>query len=400
MTTTLTPKTFAELLTASGGANGTVVDVAGNIVGMSAPAFDYHPVTHEPIGLRLRGTARTNLIKHSSDLTQAAWAIGGSSPTTINANAYLAPDGSMTGDELIRGGTANGSISQTFEPVTINSIYSFVFRIRAGTWTTAAFGLHTGDWAVQTGTILSGPGVIDNAAALKTISGLTSEWTTVLLKTSAAVAAGAALRFYLYPEVYNAGTAGRSIGLWGFEAYAGDHSTTYIATGAASVTRTPDRVTIGNLQLQPWWNPAEGTILVDFSVAALSPALLQYPGVVRILGGSNSIQMFQTPTQKIGVRFDVGGVNTWNTEIAAFTLDVPLRGVISWKEGRQLARINETVLSRAQAGPVLSANVELRLGQVATDAFDGRIRQITYWPKAANATEIANLSPDTERIVG
>ena len=400
MPTTLAPKSFAQLFTATGGANGTVVDATGKIVVQAAPAINHNPVSKVPLGLRLRGLDKTNLFKYSADLTQlSVWNAGGTSAPTRVPNVYMAPDGTMSGDEVINQG-GNSHIAQTLADSTQNSVYSVVFRIRAGTSTTAAFGLYNNAWPAQTCTILSGPGSVSSAAYC-TITGLTAAWTTVQVTLNAPIAAGQQLRFLVYPETTSGGTAGRSVGLWGLEAYQGTPSTTYIPTAAAAVTRTVERITIANLHQQPWWNPAEGTILVDFDVAATSAGLVQStPRILHISSGNNAIQLWQSPTNKIGARFDVNGTVTWNVEVAPFAFDAALRGVVSWKAGRQVVRVNEAIRTLAAAAPNLSSGVTFRLGHASADAFDGHIHRITYWPKAANEAEIATLNPDTELITG
>src|SRR5579862_2673918 len=90
-------ETLDPRITASGGASGTRVNSAGQIVGATTPRYDYDPASHAPRGLLIE-EARTNLIKRGAELDNAAWSLLG---TSVSANVVNSPAGTLTGDKIV-----------------------------------------------------------------------------------------------------------------------------------------------------------------------------------------------------------------------------------------------------------------------------------------------------------
>lgn len=163
-------------------------------------------------------SARVNRFIATEDFTNAIWVKSGGALLTVNANAFVAPDGTTTADELVQADTgAAQSVYQQF-PDTVQAGVPLVVRVRlrAGTATTASLSIYDASipgHVTSSATIISGPGALVGTA-LRAISGLTSAWTTVELVTAAPVA-GNLHRLMVYPNVTSAGTAGMSIGIWG-----------------------------------------------------------------------------------------------------------------------------------------------------------------------------------------
>jgi hypothetical protein len=65
--------------------------------------FDHDPVTTESLGLLIE-EQRTNLVYYSEDFGNANWI---KSNATNTSNTVIAPDGTLTGDKLVKN-TANG----------------------------------------------------------------------------------------------------------------------------------------------------------------------------------------------------------------------------------------------------------------------------------------------------
>ena len=176
------------------------------------------PLTQATSTARPVLSARVNRFIATEDFTNAIWVKSGSALLTVNANAFVAPDGTQTADELVQadGGNAQ-SIYQQF-PDTVQTGVPIVMRvrIRAGTATTASVSIYdstAGGHTAAAATIISGPGSMAGST-LRAISGLTSDWTTLEMVLAAPVA-GNVHRLMVYPNVTSAGTLGMSIGIWG-----------------------------------------------------------------------------------------------------------------------------------------------------------------------------------------
>ena len=95
------------------------------VVGNDVPRIDY---TDSADGVLLLEPQSTNLITHSSELTNSSWVktnTGTGSAPSITSNYSISPDGTQNADRVIfnlNGGTANGDISQV--SVTIGSVSS------------------------------------------------------------------------------------------------------------------------------------------------------------------------------------------------------------------------------------------------------------------------------------
>ncbi|HBW7280156.1 TPA: hypothetical protein MFN02_002337 [Klebsiella pneumoniae] len=98
------------------------------------PAIEYHPVTHECLGIRAESVSN-NRIAWSQDFTQAAsWTPSG---VTLTANDVKSPDGNTTATKLIE--TAGGSaVTHTLEAIAtiaavVGSPYTFSIWAKANT---------------------------------------------------------------------------------------------------------------------------------------------------------------------------------------------------------------------------------------------------------------------------
>ncbi|PBI84113.1 hypothetical protein BKP43_55430 [Variovorax boronicumulans] len=130
MTTTLTEKTFAELFTFAGAAQGTFVNAQGWIQPKSpgpVPRFDHDPLTKVAKGLLIEST-RTNLLSFSSRFDRSsAWTRSGATPVP---DAAIAPNGRWDACKLILNSTnnaGNGHISQSIAKAATATTYAYSF---------------------------------------------------------------------------------------------------------------------------------------------------------------------------------------------------------------------------------------------------------------------------------
>lgn len=173
---------------------------------------------------------------------------------------------------------------------------------------------------------------------------------------------------------------------------AGNCATSYVQTTTTATTRLAD---VAVLSLGPWWNPVEGTMLVEWQDINMQS------GNARVIGmaGSRTIMNLTSATGANGAT----RVEMWNGTSAFSVIPVPtadvtkgiLKGVAAWSgAGRAIAARNTFATS-----PALLFNTgspaELYLGAQAggTLAINGCLRRITYYPRRLPDTQLLALVP-------
>jgi len=398
MTTTLTEKTFAQLLTASGGANGTCVNAQGRIEAAVAPAFDYDPISKAARGLRFRGPVRTNLLQNS----QLSLGIAeGTTPPTVGSATVEGEDCSFV----------------TFVPG-LNPGYAGA-RWRSSPYAVGAIGLSTTyTWSVYvklsrplavgesmtvyyTGTSAMGSFVIDAAKSTQFVD----RFTRISVSGATPNVNGS-----VYPVVHATGTPmASSLTVWICKGQleVGTTPSSYIAVPSTTpIMRTVDQIHIPNLQSQPWYNQREGTICVRLSqVSNLAPASAMICGITDAAGANSRMLLYFAGTNEIGANCFDRGAQLAATSIPGSATPVgQVRKVaLSWKQGRFAIQCDDRpAVSVGLASLPVFTNPTLWLGHRnnGADPIDAAIQDFVYWPKAANATEIVSLTPETETITG
>ncbi|MCY1197861.1 hypothetical protein D9M72_92290 [compost metagenome] len=396
MATTLTEKTFPQIFTSSGGVGGTVVNDQGKVVPAVAPAFEYDPVTKEPRGLRFRGLARTNLLIGSQIL--AGVAEGTTPPTvasvTIDGEACVAAtftSASAAGyaGSRVRSNTAGANIAN-------GTTYSTSLYVKLSRPLTGSESINV----YYTGASGMGGFLISAANSAQ----FAERFTRSITQNITPAATGT-----IYPVVHTAGALASNLTVWFCKGQveAASEASSYIPTTTAAVARSVDQVWIPNLQQASWFNQAEGTMLMKFVQRAM-PATAMLFGITSAASANDRMLVY------LGGAGGASSVaaNVFRAGVQQASLSVPnsaaplgtLRKVAaSWKLGRLVVQVDE--LPPTVSGlPALPAYVAptFWLGQRngGGDPMDGEILDFAYWPKAANAAEIAAITPDTELIAG
>lgn len=233
-------------VSASGGANGTRVNISGLLAATSAPRFDYSPTSvGTSLGV-LAEAASTNIVLYSEQLNNAAWTAGNA---TVTADAAVFVDGATTAD-LLKENTALGShsISQNVTVGTGNKTVSVYAKLASGTryLQLREFGVGAGkayaNYNLSTGAVVNSAGTELLSA---TITNAGNGWYRCTLSFNAAVSnTGVAL--YLSngttenPNYTGDGTSGIYLG--GVQVEAAATASTYVQTVAAAVTRSADAI--------------------------------------------------------------------------------------------------------------------------------------------------------------
>ena len=170
---------------------------------------------------------------------------------------------------------------------------------------------------------------------------------------------------------------------------AGNCATSYIATTGSAASRAYDELV---LPLGPWWNEAEGTLLIEWA------DLNQQSGNTRIIAmtGAQTMLNFGNPS---GVNNSVI-LQAWNGSTAlAITAGADItkgirRGALAWSaSGRSIAAAG---LVGSNAGPLFTgaAPSQLWLGSQASGVLpaNGCLRRLRFWPRRMTDAELVGMT--------
>lgn len=251
----LVQKQFGDLITFTRSSAGGRYNVRGiyEMVPANQPRFNYDPVTLQPLGI-LTEESRTNYVKDSgfSPVTLGWY----KSPGIVVGAPVVSPDGSLSGLSVTTTPGTGSFLSQVSTVPEGTNTYSLFCKAKEDSQFSLYFEFGSG-----TG------GTVQFNAVSKTFSGGTPISTSCVeagngwVRISITVTSQK-LAFYIgaygpAPAVLHSGY------IWGFQVESGSFPTSLIPTLASQVTRTADVVMIS--RLSPWYNPAGGTLFVDYT---------------------------------------------------------------------------------------------------------------------------------------
>ena len=327
-----------------------------------APRLDYSPTTIQPLGMLVE-EQRTNLITNSVSLSSLT-----TQGATLTLNAGTAPDGSSTAAQLaITSNTGNN----LFFPHT-----STIGQPQAASvWVKGTAGQQ----------VYFSPNT--NIAAGSALITFTGNWQRVTSSVTTGTGAGSYWALEIYNRSGGAGLPNVTFQVWGpqLEANA-SFPTSYIPTGASTVTRSADNVSLSP-QAFPY-SGTEGTIVANFTPVYTSGPLGPY-GVFSLYQaaapGSNRID-YRTGGVNI---VTVGGADQGMPTAGTPSVNVASKFAVGYKLNDYAAALNSgTVVPDATAAvPPMDA---FSIGGLATGVFllNGHIRQITYIPRRISNAEL------------
>lgn len=413
MGTTLTEKTFAQLFSVSGGANGTRVGPGGGIEAAIAPRFDFHPVTKAAKGLLVE-PHRTNLLRYSARPDQSPWA---PNVASVVVNAAVSPSGQQDAAKIIlssAGSYGEGNVGQTtVKPSAVGAYVASAYMKPAGG--NRAFIYVCGTSAVDSISaefdLVGSAHSMSSTGAFAVISHSVTDagngWRRYDIVFYSDASAN--ITYRLYPGGPNPSGPGDGVAgmyAWGAQLEAGTFVTSVILTGSDPLERSTDVSTILNVDQSPWLNLQEGTIYVRF-VQRGAPL-----GVSQMVFGVTSNL---TVADRMLVYLDgdnLVGANVYRQAIEQATVAVPASAApagqvrkvaLSWKAGRLVLQVDALppVSAPMAALPDYSApGLFIGHRNGGADPLCAEFQEFVYWPKAANAAEIAAITPATEVIAG
>jgi hypothetical protein len=248
------------------GQNGLIQTVA-----VDTPRFDYDPVTLSPRGLLIE-EQRINQLRYSSAPSNSIW-------TKVNVtavdNALTSPDGTANAAS-ISGSSSTSNLKYLVQsyPTTTTGTYTVSVFLKAGTVTTV--GVRTNnetaangarvlvDLSAGTISAVTTTGTCTNSSA--TITNFGNGWYRVSVTTTY-VSALSFVQLNMWIDSFGNSTNTGTYYSYGMQLEAGAFATSYIPTGASTVTRSADIATMTGANFSNWYNASAGTFVASYGAS-------------------------------------------------------------------------------------------------------------------------------------
>jgi len=404
-------KTLDPRITFSRTSTATYMDDSGLIVTApaDAPRFDHRYVNGEivSLGLLIEG-GETNIVRKSEDLTIGRWSEVADG-VTVTTNQAVAPDGNTTADKVaikttgsdskaIQSSILSGSISGSGTAIT-SSIFckaddhNYVRVEMQGGGNSASINVDLSD-----GSLIS---EVSSPDSYK-IEPYPNDWYRISVTSTTASTNSTALRVYLTDASGDntfTGTVGNGVFMWGGQHEVGAFPTSYIPTDDTSggKTRNPDSVSMEGENFSDWYNPTEGTIVLDCT-PVYDNSTNQYRRLLSIHNNSgvqtDVIQFIQTEaTNQVssavwdGSSFQAGftkGVNSGTRYKVAFAV----------KENNMNASYDGNI-STDDTSATLPVMTEMDIGsytQFSSTQATTHYNSLRYYPTRLTNTQLQTLT--------
>lgn len=415
---------LTDILSFSRASTATRVGKNGLIeyLGTDEPAIDYHPVTHECLGLRVE-LSSINRIAWSQDFTKTdSWTPSG---ITLTANDAVSPDGNTTATKIIEK-AGSSAVPRTLLALTTSDAttapYTFSIFAKANTAGViqlaaqgavspvafANFDLRSG----KIGKVSSGSSTIGILQV--TMEEYINGWYRCAITITPSSAASPQFTFALVNNdsssdaipLYLPDTP-KSVWIWGAQPERKDGATSYIPTAGAEVTRNSDMCTTPSTT--QFISAAAGTVMTSVihphSLQLLSGAYGSLSCAVVLdntVEGPNIRFSYRPPSKgaaegaALGVAPDTTGV-AQNLEIPsmASVRDNDQSCIFAFDGSAMTTKLfdgyNWYSRSVSAFPPALSRLCIGRSYMGATNYFNGHIRKIIYWPTALGNAEMEQI---------
>jgi len=338
------------------------------------PRFDYDPVSLAPRGLLIE-ESRTNLLRYSDDLTNAAWTL---SSATVSANAAVAPDGTTTADKLVEDtATITHLIVNTVTTTATATTFSVYAKPAGRSW--VALGILDSGAAerityfnIAAGTIgTTGTGI--TAAITPAGDG----WYRCAVTIATAFASPNPCRVYLTTGdniIVYAGDGTSGAYIWGAQVEAGAFATSHIPTAASTVTRNLELASMTGANFSTWYNATEGTVVCKIYRSNASGAAR---GAWRISDGSvNNGMDYLIYNGNNTVQ--AGGVTQADLNAGGGSANAVVTNVFAFKNNNFAANTDGGVVVTDTSGTVPTVN-QLWIG-LSSQILCGHVQEIKFIP--------------------
>jgi hypothetical protein len=318
---------------------------------------------------------RTNLVLHSEDFTNAAWA---KSRTTISANVTTAPNGTLTADKFIA--TSATGVHTISQSGFTSQAYSFSVYAKAEEETVLSLFLRS---ASVGATFNLSNGTVSNITVTSaTITNVGDGWYRCFVYDSTP---GTTINIYGKTGSSYIGNGIDGFYLWGAQSEAGAYPTTYIPTTTAAVTRLADAAS--KTGVSSLIGQTEGTLFVDIipidvtTTNAIGINNASTIGRVIIFTGSNLIF----------AQVRVGSVNQFSVSTPA-SVGVRYKAALAYKGSDFAFYLNGTQIAVSNTGTVPTCSViSYSTGEGGSPFLGGNNQAALFKTRLTNA-QLAQLT--------
>lgn len=357
--------------------------------------FDNNPTTGESLGLLIE-EQRTNLLTYSEQFDNAAWSKINS--CTITTNTIVSPDGTLTGDKLVRDSAASSYRVQQLTSVTSGTAYTFSCYAKASQLSWIAIGSQT-NFPTNTHAFFnlsSGVlGTIGSGATSASITLVGNGWYRCSVTATANATGTSAFQGWLAPSdntfTFTSGNTFDGVFLWGAQFEAGAFATSYIATTSSQVTRSADAASLTGTNFSSWYNAAEGTLYGEAKLLA-SAGGSSYPGFAKIFTDSgNKIGFYTNPAGSL-IDFSIAANSAGSADLPIS--QSPVSGYVkvagAYRVNDFAVSANASAVSTDASGLVPAVN---QMNICAYDnAWNGTIKKIAYYPLRVTNAQLQALT--------
>jgi len=306
---------------------------------------EFDPVTGECLG-RSVWESRTNRCLHSEDFGNAAWV---KTNVTVATNQTIAPDGTLTADQLTAS-AGNGTVIQDLGAVASAAKTGALYLKR-----------YTGTGNIE---------ITLNGGSTWTAVTLTNTWTRFNL-TATLADEDFGIRIV---------TSGDSIFAWGGMVETGAFMTPYIPTVASQVTRLADSAVMTGANFSSWFNPEQGCLFMQST-----PAVLDAGNGVTISDNTanNRIRLGSSTTEQ-------GTVTVSGSAQAALDGGTPVLNTL--QSVAMSYKFNDFALSLNGGAVATDTTGTVPVVTQLAFATNEYIRRFTYYPQALTSANLQAIT--------
>lgn len=387
---------LTSFLSASGGtfsraSVGTYYDSTGVLQTASSgtPRFDWDPVTHAAKGILIE-ESRTNLLKYSNDISNAAWV---KARVLATANAALAPDNTMTATHLSDNGVSGGAYTRQAISYTANTTYTISIYAKKAELDRVRL-----DWYASTGWSSDGMVVFNLTTGTTSTSGTVSNYSMTPVgngwyRCSATATFGAVSQSSNYPAVtmhINLLDSTSGFYVWGGQIEQGAFPTSLIPTTAATVTRAADSFTVPT---GGWFNAQEGAFSIQGIIPSAAATVRRFAtfsdgtinNTIQLANAASNTASYMEVRDSFAIQVSMSG--------GTFAAASYIKSAAAYKADDFALVTNGSVAGTDTAGTVPVIN-KLTLGShnAGGNYIDGYLKSFRYYPARVTDTQLQLLT--------
>ena len=343
------------------------------VVGNNKPRIDYKDSAE---GVFLLEKASTNLLTHSSELTNSSWVktnTGTGSAPSITSNYSISPDGTQNADRVIfnlNGGTANGDISQV--SVTIGSVSS---------------ASYTNSVYIKSNTANNYDLVVTDPSGGHIIKNISTEWQR--FDNPRENVTNASFRIRLRGDEGTSDYA--DVSIWGAQLEQQSFVTSLINTSGSTVQRAAETASgAGNSEV---FNDSEGVLFAEINL------IYNQSGRYITLGDGTSSNRIILGTEggddRIIFYVIVGGNVQCQIPYILPDINAIYKIAIKYKQNDFALWVNGLEVGTDTSGSTLASNTLSKLvfnGGTGTSNFYGKTKELGYYNTALTDAELEYMT--------